>query len=90
LSKSWRVPAIGFAAPRPRKARGRVAHDGLCLCINRDDDTVCDLPTSFHHMGRVHKCRARRSSFGPDHSMKHYRQVVAEQQAQGSLQTHWP
>ena len=90
LSKSFAVPGICFAAPRPRKHRGRVAHDELCLCINRDDDTVCALPGSFSHLGRVHRCRASQSRLGPDHNMKHYRSVVAEQQQAGKLPQNWP
>ena len=90
LSKSWHVPGIGFAAPRPRYARGRIVKDDLCLCINRDDDPVCLLPGSFHHMGKVHKCRSRWSSLGLNHNMRHYRKVVAEEQAGGRLGTHWP
>ncbi len=90
LSKSWKVSAVGFAAPRPRFARGRVAHDDHCLCINRDDDLVTGLPSRFHHMGRVHRARASRSAFGPDHSMKHYRAVVDEDQRAGRLGANWP
>lgn len=90
LVRTYGVPGIGFAAPRPRRSRGAIKHSDLCLCINRDDDAVCDLPTSFHHMGFVHRARAKRSVFGPDHSMKHYRRVVDEQQVAGVLGTRWP
>lgn len=90
LVRTYGVPGIAFAAPRPRRNRGAIKHSNLCLCINRDDDSVCDLPGSFHHMGRVHQARARRSVFGPDHSMKHYRKVIDEQQTAGRLGTHWP
>lgn len=90
LVRTYGVPGIAFAAPRPRRSRGAIKHSHLCLCINRDDDAVCDLPTSFHHMGNVHRARARRSVFGPDHSMKHYRKVIEEQQAAGTLGAKWP
>ncbi|WP_420862745.1 hypothetical protein [Algirhabdus cladophorae] len=90
LTKSWGVAGIGFASPRPRKTRGRVKNDGFCLCINRDDDMVCDLPGTFHHMGRVHRCKAKRSVFGPDHAMKHYVKVVEEQQEAGLMTKKWP
>lgn len=90
LVRTYGVPGIGFAAPRPRRSRGAIKHSELCLCINRDDDMVCDLPTSFHHMGHVHKARARRSVFGQDHSMKHYRKVIDEQQVAGILGARWP
>ncbi|MBV2359019.1 hypothetical protein KUH32_04460 [Thalassococcus sp. CAU 1522] len=90
LSKSWAVPGIGFAAPRPRKARGAIRNDGLCLCINRDDDIVCGLPGAFHHMGRVQLCRAARSRLLANHSMPHYRAVVSEAQQAGQMPVHWP
>ena len=90
LSKSWHVPGIAFAAPRPRRHKGRIKHDDLCLCINRNDDTVCDLPVSFHHMGTVVRCEPRSSVFGMDHAMKHYRSAVKERQADGKLAQNWP
>ena len=90
LVRTYGVPGIAFAAPRPRRNKGAIKHSQLCLCINRDDDKVCDLPGSFHHMGKVHDARARRSVLGPDHSMKHYRKVIEEQQNAGKLGTHWP
>ncbi|MFZ7093356.1 hypothetical protein [Primorskyibacter sp. 2E233] len=90
LSKSWGIAGIGFGAPRPRKARGAIKNDEFCLCINRDDDPVCRLPGSFNHMGTVHRAHASRSSFGPDHNMRHYRAVVKEEQAKGTLAKNWP
>ena len=87
---TYGAPGIGFAAPRPRRSRGAIKNSDLCLCVNRDDDAVCDLPVSFHHMGHVHKARAKRSVFGPDHSMRHYRRVIDEQQVAGLLRKHWP
>ncbi|MEL6463944.1 MAG: hypothetical protein AAFQ58_03155 [Pseudomonadota bacterium] len=90
LVRTYGVPGIAFAAPRPRRSRGAIKHSELCLCVNRDDDMVCDLPGTFHHMGRVHRARAARSVFGPDHSMKHYRKVIDEQQTGGHLHRHWP
>jgi len=90
LVRTYGVPGIAFAAPRPRRHRGAIKHSELCLCLNRDDDRVCDLPPHFHHMGTVHRARAKRSVFGPDHSMKHYRKVVEEQQQAGLLGTMWP
>ncbi|QBF33700.1 hypothetical protein [Thalassococcus sp. S3] len=90
LSKSYAVPGIGFAAPRPRKHRGTVVDDDLCLCINRDDDIVCGLPGRFHHMGKVHKCKAAGSAHRAGHNMKHYQKVLAEQHQLGLLGIHWP
>ncbi|WP_299282623.1 hypothetical protein [uncultured Tateyamaria sp.] len=90
LVRTYGVPGIGFAAPRPRRSQGPIKHSHLCLCINRDDDNVCNLPGSFHHMGKVHRARARTSVFGPDHSMPHYQRVIDEQQTGGHLGKRWP
>lgn len=90
LVRSYGVPGIGFAAPRPRRSSGAIKHSALCLCINRDDDPVCDLPGAFHHMGKVHRAKAKSSSLGPDHKMKHYRRVIDEQQTAGTLGDRWP
>lgn len=90
LSKSYGVAGIGFAAPRPRRARGPIKNDRLCLCINRDDDIVCGLPGKFHHMGKVVLCKAKLSAFGADHNMAHYRKVVDEAQAAGTMPQNWP
>ena len=90
LSKSYHVPGIAFAAPRPRKHRGTLANTDLCLCINRSDDPVCALPGSFNHIGTVHLCKASSSVFGPDHKMKHYRKVIDEQHAAGLMPAKWP
>lgn len=90
LSKSWAIPGIGFAAPRTRRSRGRIKDDNYSLCINRNDDKVCNLPTSFNHMGKVHRCAPKSSVFGPDHAMKHYRSAVQDQQAGGGLPVKWP
>lgn len=90
LVRTYGVPGIGFAASRPRRSPGTIKHSDLCLCINRDDDKVCDLPGSFHHMGTVHRTRGKGSLLGPDHSMKHYRRVIDEQQVAGLLAALWP
>lgn len=90
LTKSWRVAGVGFAAPRPRKNRGNMAHGKLCLCLNRSDDLVAALPGSFHHIGKVEKIVARSTVFGPDHAMRHYRKAVEEGQGSGQLPRNWP
>jgi hypothetical protein len=87
LCKDWKVPGIAFAAPRPRKYRDT---SDLCLCINRHDDLVTELPTSFHHMGKVVTCKSRSSLFRSKHPMKHYRTAVAERQKLGLLAKSWP
>ncbi|MEM8579109.1 MAG: hypothetical protein AAGF60_14770 [Pseudomonadota bacterium] len=90
LVRTYGVPGIAFAAPRPRKSRGRIKHSDLCLCLNRDDDLVCALPRRFHHMGQVHRALAAQSSLRAGHNMRHYRRVVDELQSAGRLGTHWP
>ena len=90
LTKSWSIPGIGFAAPRPRKHSGKLAGSEHCLLINRHDDTVCTLPSSFNHVGTVETCQAASSVFGPDHAMKHYEKAVAEAQKSGKLSAKWP
>jgi hypothetical protein len=89
LTKSWRIPGIGFAAPRPRKHDGPLAHTAHCLCINRTDDLVCDLASNYHHVGTVH-AHAGAGVFGPDHAMRHYRRAVTEAQGAGALPRDWP
>ena len=90
LVRTYGVPGIGFAAPRPQRHKNKIKNAELCLCINRDDDMICDLPSTFHHMGKVHRARAKSSAFGPDHSMKHYKKVIEEQLADGRLAARWP
>lgn len=90
LSKSWGVAAIGFAAPRPRKARGPIRDDEHCLLVNRDDDPVTCLPLDFHHMGTVHKAHATRSALPVGHHMQHYKAVVREELGAGLLKASWP
>ena len=90
LSLIYNVPAIAFAAPRPRKQRRAPRQIGKCLNINRDDDPVCRLPGSFFHLGQVHLCKTRPATLGPRHGMKHYRAIVTEQQSKGLLPKHWP
>ena len=87
LCKAWKVPGIAFAAPRPRKYQDS---SDFCLCINRHDDLVTELPTNFHHMGKVVTCKPRSSLFRSKHPMKHYRTAVAEHQKLGLLAKSWP
>lgn len=72
LSKSWARTSIGFAAPRPRKARGQIANDELSLSINRSDDVVPGRPSTFSHMGTVRKLRHKSRKPGLNHSMHAY------------------
>lgn len=90
LCKSWRVSGVGFAAPRPRRNAGRIAGDRFCLCMNRADDLVTTLPSSFFHVGHVTKWTGVSVAFRPEHSMDHYQDAVAEAQAAGKLPETWP
>ena len=89
LSKSYNVPAIGFAAPRTKFSRGPVKHHGQCLLINRDDDVVPLLPPGYFHMGKVVKLAPAVTRALPAHAMKHYRAIVDEGQASGRLPDKW-
>ncbi len=90
LSSGWNVPAVAFAAPRPCRTASAVSAAKRCLCINRSDDGVCNMPGGFHHLGDVRVCRPRARSGGMDHSMQHYRRVVDEGLAARTLPSVWP
>lgn len=77
LSKTWSAPAIGFAAPRPRKASGPIVLDELSLSICRDDDIVCFLPSSFHRMGKTADLIHKNPSGGLNHNMPAYLDALA-------------
>lgn len=89
LSKSYAAPGIGFAAPRPKLAKGSVKHHEKCLLINRFDDVVPKLPGAFNHMGKVKELKTRQQRMFPAHSMKHYREIVDLGQASSVLPKHW-
>lgn len=72
LSKSWSRTAIGFAAPRPRKASGRILRDELSLSVCRKDDIVCKLPGTFQRMGQTKMLAEKDAKGGLQHSMKCY------------------
>jgi len=67
LSKTWAAPAIGFAAPRPRKTYGKIAFDEPSLSVCRDDDIVCCLPSSFRRTGQTRILRRK----SPKGSLNH-------------------
>ena len=90
LSAGWKIPAIGFAAPRTcRTASARAAAD-MCLCVNRTDDNVCTLPGGFEHLGDVRALSPRAPNFGMDHNMAHYRTAVSEGLTARKLPEKWP
>ncbi len=89
LAKSYQVPAIGFAGPRPKFSRNRVKHDRKCLLINRGDDPVPKLPTSFFHLAKVTRISPSQNEFGLAHSMRHYRAIIDRGLEQNLLPSHW-
>lgn len=89
LSKSYKVPAIAFAGPRPKFSRNRVKHDRKCLLINRSDDPVPRLPSSFFHLATVKKLSPGSREMGIAHSMKDYRAIVDTALSHNLLPTHW-
>lgn len=88
LAKSWGVPAISFAAPRPRWGATRLRNEQLSLSILRNDDLVTTLPGGFRHLGTAKNLKPRSNNAGLDHQMRHYRRIVDEHA--GSLPAHWP
>lgn len=90
LSKSYGVPAIGFAAPRPKLVKGPVKYDGLCLLINRADDLVPTLPSGFHHMSKARLLTPPRSQWFSSHKMASYKVTTKAAQQAGHLPHQWP
>jgi len=90
LSKSYAVPGIGFAAPRPKFVRGRLEHDDKCLVVNRSDDPVPRLPPEFHHMGTARLVTPARPSLFTSHKMRAYRDVLEPAQSDGIVPAQWP
>lgn len=89
LVRTHGVPGIAFAAPRVTRGTVVPAPASDCLCLNRRDDRVCDLPASFEHLGEIHT-GGTRQFLRFDHKMARYREFVAEEQRAGRLGTHWP
>lgn len=89
LSKSWAVPAIGFAAPRPKKSANRVLGDDKCLSICRTDDLVTGLPTGFNHMGRAILISAQSNGIFP-HAMPHYVSLLEKAKDVAGVPKRWP
>ena len=89
LSKTYQIPAIAFAGPRPKFSRNRVQHDRKCLLINRSDDPVPKLPSKFFHLATVKKLKPASRKIGIAHAMSDYRAIVDNALAQNQLPTHW-
>ncbi len=90
LSKSWKRTGIGFAAPRPRKARGTLVDDAHCLSICRKDDPVTALVGSFHHMGRAPYLVHKRPRFGLNHNMDAYMDALENNIGTAPVPVKWP
>ena len=90
LVRTHDIHGIAFAAPRVTRGTAIPPPASKCLCLNRLDDSVCDLPSSFQHLGNIHVGEGDRKFLRFDHKMARYREMVAAQQAGGHLGTHWP
>ncbi|THH37345.1 hypothetical protein E4Z66_10555 [Aliishimia ponticola] len=90
LSSGYNIPAVAFAAPRPSRTKSLRKAARRCLCVNRSDDRVCNLPGAFFHLGEVRLCRPKIENPGLDHSMLHYRTSVEEGLSARSLPRNWP
>lgn len=89
LSAAYKVPAIGFAAPRVVKSQTPGALAPTCFSVNRTDDGVTRQPLFFKHIGHVRGLRPNAPNEGIDHNMDHYVQIVDEGLASGRLPQSW-
>ena len=89
LSKSYNAPAIGFAAPRPKKTANRVVQDERCLLINRSDDLVPKLPGDFNHMGQAKLISTRVDKRFLAHAMPRYMAIIDEAVQAQTLPDRW-
>ena len=89
LSKTFATPAIGFAAPRLRKAKGRITLDHLSLSICRNDDGVCKLPRRFHHIGQTKALVHNNPKGGMNHNMAAYIDALKNQKPGLNIPTVW-
>ncbi|WP_299144728.1 hypothetical protein [uncultured Tateyamaria sp.] len=90
LVRTHDVHGIAFAAPRVTRGTAVPAPASKCLCLNRLDDRVCDLPSSFEHLGNIRTGVGQRKFLRFDHKMARYREMVTKLQADGALESHWP
>ena len=89
LSHGWKVPAIGFAAPRVCRQRGIVGQSKRCLLINRTDDIVPQIPEGFQHIGKIYPINMGRVN-GHKHKMRHYRSKLPSEIMAGRVPRQWP
>lgn len=78
LSKTYNAPTLGFAAPRPKWSKHGVVHDGRCLLVNRSDDPVPKVPSTYHHMGKAKLFKSVKHRSLLAHSMRHYINIIEE------------
>jgi pimeloyl-ACP methyl ester carboxylesterase len=89
LSKTYNVPAIAFAAPRPKRSKNGVIHDGRCLIINRTDDPVAKAPDLYFHMGSPKLLKSVTDKAFWAHAMPRYVKIVDEGIASDDLPESW-
>ena len=89
LSKTYNTPAIGFAAPRPKWSKHGVIQDGRCLLVNRTDDPVPKLPSTYHHMGKTKLFQSVKNKSRFAHSMDHYVKIIKEDNEFKILPKQW-
>ncbi|WP_157033225.1 alpha/beta hydrolase [Loktanella sp. S4079] len=89
LAKSYGVPGVGFAAPRPLFTRGPITSNKQCLLINRRDDPVPNMPKTFQHVGKVTALKPTVMQHFRAHKMSQYRAIVEAGQSAGVLPSHW-
>lgn len=91
LSLLWRVPAIGFAAPRLHAGGREVNNDRLCLCLWRKDDPVGSFPgDTFRHVGKSIRLDKNRSTGLLNHSLRHYKASMANTHNRAIVPKVWP
>lgn len=90
LSKSWARTGICFAAPRPRKTKGRIVNDQFCLSICRNDDPVCAVVGDFHHMGRAPYLVHKQPKIGLNHNMHAYMDALDNNVGKDAVPAKWP
>ncbi|PJI85290.1 hypothetical protein BC777_3291 [Yoonia maricola] len=89
LSKTYNAPAIGFAAPRPKWSKHGVVRDGRCLLVNRTDDPVPKVPSTYHHMGQTKLFKSAKHQTLFAHSMRHYIDIIEEDNKFKTLPETW-
>lgn len=91
LSLLWRVPAIGFAAPRLHTGGREVKNDRLCLCLWRKDDPVGSFPgDSFRHVGKSIRLDKNRTTGLLNHSVRHYKASMNNAHNRSIVPQVWP